>query len=144
MASIAGGAAAPAISLASSSSVSVDPNVTLTIASPIGNPQTGVTTLTKIGAGTLVLSGTNSYTGGTLVESGTLIAMNPSVIASGTELIVGSAAAKFDLAAAAMQTSSSLPFPGPPRWLFSASAASLCWATGGEGETTDYFDSPPP
>jgi autotransporter-associated beta strand protein len=113
-ASIAGGAAAPVISLAGSSSVSVDPNVTLTIGSTIGNPQTGATALTKIGAGTLVLSGTDNYTGGTLVEAGTLIAMNPSAIAGGTELIVGSAAAtKFGLPLATTATGDAVPVPEP-------------------------------
>ena len=48
-ASIAAGSTSPVISLAGTSSVYVDPNVTLTIGLTIGDPQTGATTLTKTG-----------------------------------------------------------------------------------------------
>ena len=43
--------------------------------------------------GTLVLSGTDSYSGGTIVESGTLVATNLRAIADGSNLTVGNAAA---------------------------------------------------
>ncbi len=41
-------------------------------------------------AGTVVLTGTNTYTGGTTVAAGTLIATNASAIAANTSLVVGS------------------------------------------------------
>jgi autotransporter-associated beta strand protein len=47
--------------------------------------------LTKVGSGTLTLSGTNTYGGGTFVNSGTLIVTNPGAIADGTSLTVGDA-----------------------------------------------------
>ena len=45
--------------------------------------------LTKLGLGTLTLTGTNTYQGGTIVENGTLILANDEAIADGTSLIVG-------------------------------------------------------
>ena len=47
--------------------------------------------VTKLGAGTVVLSGTNTYQGGTTVQDGTLIVANSEAIADGTSLIVGDA-----------------------------------------------------
>ena len=46
-------------------------------------------TLTMSGAGTLILSGTNSYDGGTFVEAGTLILASPAALQDGTSLTVG-------------------------------------------------------
>jgi autotransporter-associated beta strand protein len=45
--------------------------------------------LIKTGDGTLLLTGTNSYTAGTTVNGGTLIATNPQAIQDGTNLAVG-------------------------------------------------------
>jgi autotransporter-associated beta strand protein len=90
--SIVGGSTSPVISLAASSSVYVDPNVTLSVGLTVGNPQTGTTTLTKSGGGTLVLSGTNTYSGGTDVQSGILIVTNAAGLESGTSLTVGTSA----------------------------------------------------
>jgi autotransporter-associated beta strand protein len=86
---IMGGSNSPVISLAASSSVSAGPNVTLIIESTIGNPQTGATTLIKTGAGTLILSGSNSYTGGTIVEAGDLIVDSSTALRGGSSLFVG-------------------------------------------------------
>ena len=50
-----------------------DPNNTLTISAPISdNGAGGTVALIKAGAGTLILSGSNSYTGGTQLLAGTL------------------------------------------------------------------------
>ena len=46
-------------------------------------------TLTGAGGGTLILSGSNTYTGGTYVEKGTLIVNNRGAIQDGSRLIVG-------------------------------------------------------
>ena len=80
-ASIAAGSTSPVISLAGGGApgtpvVYVDPNVTLTIGLTIGNSQTGATALAKTGSGTLVLSGSNTYSGGTTISSGALEAAN--------------------------------------------------------------------
>lgn len=45
--------------------------------------------LRKIGAGTLTLSGTNTYTGGTWIEAGTLAIANASALGSGRVVMVG-------------------------------------------------------
>jgi autotransporter-associated beta strand protein len=45
--------------------------------------------LTKLGAGTLVLTFTNTFTGGATVEAGTLILTNNSAIPDGSNLTVG-------------------------------------------------------
>ena len=49
--------------------------------------------LTKVGAGTLVLSGDNTYSGGTNVEAGTLIVNNSGAIPDGSSLTVGAGGA---------------------------------------------------
>ena len=54
--------------------------------------QNGIQSLTKDGAGTLILSGSNSYTGGTVVDDGTLIVTSNTALKSGTSLIVGTGA----------------------------------------------------
>ena len=53
---------------------------------------TGSGSLTKLGAGTLVLSGSNSYLGGTIVDAGTLVLANGNAILDGTSLAVGAGA----------------------------------------------------
>ena len=68
------------------------------VALSVGNNQSSTTfsgalsgsgSLTKIGAGTLVLSGSNSYGGGTNVEAGTLAINTGAALPEGTSLTVG-------------------------------------------------------
>ena len=56
--------------------------------SRISNPA-GLLALTKVGSGTLTLSGTGTYLGGTTVNDGTLIATDSLAIQDGTSLSVG-------------------------------------------------------
>src|SRR5207302_1628795 len=52
----------------------------LTFTNAIGN--NGIGSLTKVGSGTLILNGSNTYTGGTVVSAGTLQIGNASTTAS--------------------------------------------------------------
>jgi fibronectin-binding autotransporter adhesin len=61
----------------------------LTLAGPVN----GSGKLTKLGAGTLLLSAANSYLGGTFVESGTLIAANSDALLDGSNITIGNALA---------------------------------------------------
>ena len=54
----------------------------------------GSGSIDKLGPGTVILTGSNSYSGGTIVEAGTLIAANTQAIADGTDLMVGAQACK--------------------------------------------------
>jgi autotransporter-associated beta strand protein len=69
---------------------------------------TNVGGLEKLGAGTLVLSGTNSYAGGTTVNAGILDLASRSAIPDGSSLSVGSATSLFAYAAAAGAMSASV------------------------------------
>ena len=73
--------------------LALDSNVTVLPAagSPltISGPISGAGALTVGNAGTVVLSGANSYTGGTTVAAGTLVVTQSSAIAAGTSLTVG-------------------------------------------------------
>ena len=55
----------------------------------ITNNGTGLTSLVKSGAGTWVLTGTNTYSGGTTINDGTLITGNASALGTGTTTING-------------------------------------------------------
>jgi autotransporter-associated beta strand protein len=57
-------------------------NTTNTFAGYIGN--SGVTSLIKVGTGTLTLTGTNSYSGGTTINGGILLVNNTNASGTGT------------------------------------------------------------
>jgi autotransporter-associated beta strand protein len=69
--------------------IAVIDGTTQTISSEI----LGTQGLLKSGSGTLVLSGTNSFTGGTTVADGTLVLNASEALADGTSLTVGDASA---------------------------------------------------
>ncbi|QNQ11441.1 autotransporter-associated beta strand repeat-containing protein [Sphingomonas alpina] len=63
------------------------------IASPLG----GVGALTKLGAGTLTLTGTNSYAGGTIIDTGTLQLAGAGTLGAPTGALTIAAGAALDL-----------------------------------------------
>ena len=72
----------------------------------------GPSAITVDGAGTVVLSGSNSYSGGTTVSAGTLLVTQSDAIAAGTSLTIGAGAASlFSSApiAASVDTSAAIP-----------------------------------
>jgi autotransporter-associated beta strand protein len=80
------------ISLASGLDVTVlSATDSLTFSGPISNPT--AQSIVKLGMGTLVLSGSNSYTGGTVVSGGRLVVTTPNALLNGSSLTVGTAAA---------------------------------------------------
>ena len=62
-------------------------NTSSTFAGFIGN--SGVTSLVKIGTGTLILTGTNSYSGGTTISGGALLVNNVTGTGLGTITVAG-------------------------------------------------------
>ena len=85
---------AAAIVLSSSRTVTINNSVIGTIDTQANNmtisgPIYGSGELTKLGGGTLILSGTDTYAGGTDVEGGTLQVMNSNAVYYDTGLIVG-------------------------------------------------------
>ena len=69
--------------------------------------------LTKIGAGSLTLSGTNTSLGGTRVEGGTLVVASPQAIEDGTSLYVGSAGSIFAPVLPSASAAAAVPVPEP-------------------------------
>ena len=72
---------------AAANNLVTDPAVTATVASTLA----GTNGLTKSGAGTLVLSCTNTYSGPTVIHSGTLVLDTSGTISHSGEIIVGDA-----------------------------------------------------
>jgi autotransporter-associated beta strand protein len=80
-----------------------------------GPPSGSGGSLTKIGTGTLVLSGTNTYGGGTFVTGGELVVTSAGGIESDTALNVGNDLAEFGTVVpgeVAAQPSMPVPEPG--------------------------------
>jgi autotransporter-associated beta strand protein len=65
---------------------------TTTFSGNITKSASGDISLTKVGAGTLVLSGSNNFTGGTTVINGKLVVTSPAGLANGSNLLVGNPA----------------------------------------------------
>jgi autotransporter-associated beta strand protein len=67
----------------------------------------------KLGPGSVILTGSNSYSGGTFVEAGALVAANSQSIADGSDLAVGIRAVQAFASAAtpAAQVPTSVPEP---------------------------------
>ena len=94
---------------------------TLTISGDISEASPG-TALSLDGPGTLVLSGTNTYSGGTAVDAGTLVLTSAMALPSGTPLTVAAGGVVvFDPAATVAATSVSVPSASVP----SASTAAI-------------------
>jgi fibronectin-binding autotransporter adhesin len=93
---IAGGAGSFNLANDQASSITVTNAAdTATITETMANNTAGLSSLTKAGAGTLVLSGANTYTGQTLVTAGTLKLGNAAALGAGgaaAETIVSSGA----------------------------------------------------
>lgn len=72
----------------------------------------GSGSITKLGAGTLVLSGTDKYQGATFVDAGTLVATNNEALPDGSSLIVGNASL-FPSYAPVIAAAAATPVPEP-------------------------------
>ena len=71
------------LALASAAAATLDvQSNTVTLATGFGGSSTA--SLTKVGSGTLILTGTNGYSGGTTISSGTLQLGNPPMQSGGT------------------------------------------------------------
>ena len=88
--------------------------------------------LIKIGNGTMVLSGSNTYSGGTDVQDGTLVLASPAALEDGTSLTIGADAAAIFAAAPAAAPSapaavSPVPEPGTLALLATLWIAAACY-----------------
>lgn len=101
-----------------------------TIASSIANNSSAAVSLTKVGSGQLILSGSNTFTGGTLVVGGTLTVANTAALgaAAATVTLQGG---KLQLATDAAVSSKSLVLNG-------SATLELDRATSGAGITTTF------
>jgi uncharacterized repeat protein (TIGR03803 family)/autotransporter-associated beta strand protein len=122
--------AAPVV-LGSNLNVNISTSAALTIGGPISESG-GSRSLSLGGGGTLVLSGTNSFSGGTFVTGGKLIVTGPYSLLDGTNLTVGNSGvfpAPIIANDATRTDSSATAVPEPDAFLLLAAAISalLCW-----------------
>ncbi|MGO9111038.1 MAG: autotransporter-associated beta strand repeat-containing protein [Thermoguttaceae bacterium] len=92
--------------------LTVNQSTTTTFGGSLTDGATNKLALSLTGPGTLILSGTNSYTGGTTVDAGTLLVTNDEAIADGTSLTVGANASLIFDPSASSPTVSPVPEPG--------------------------------
>jgi autotransporter-associated beta strand protein len=81
------------VTLTGSLAIAPTAGSTLTIAGNMSESSSGSGSLLLNDAGTLILSGTNSFSGGTAVTNGTLILTNNEALAGGSSLTIGDASA---------------------------------------------------
>jgi fibronectin-binding autotransporter adhesin len=112
--------------------VNINGGSMLTLAPTAGTDSLAVTgqvvgggTLATSGDGTVLLSGTNSFTGGTEVESGTLVIQNNEALVDGSSLTVGSASAFQAPVVPAPAPVAAVPEPGTMTLLVAAAVAGL-------------------
>jgi fibronectin-binding autotransporter adhesin len=86
---IANGPGSLSLANDAASQITVANGVTATIAESMANGIGGATSLTKTGAGTLVLSSANSYSGGTTISQGVLSISAANQLGTGTILLNG-------------------------------------------------------
>ena len=116
----------------SAGSVALTASSTLTVSAgslSVAN-LSGAYALGKAGPGTLVLSGTNSYTGATTVLAGTLIINGPNAFPSGSTLSVGSGSTVL------LQNGAPIPF--------SSGAGTLLYLAGTPASVCLLYTSPSP
>ena len=94
----------------------------------------GSGSITKLGAGAVVLSGTNTYQGGTIVLDGTLIASNNEALGNGSNLSVGTDLSAYDSVISAQDSGSAAapavaPVPEPGTLALAAAALGIVAAT---------------
>jgi autotransporter-associated beta strand protein len=98
--------------------LTVSQSGTTTFGGSLSDGTTNQLALSLTGPGTLILSGSSSYTGGTTVSDGTLILTNSEALGDGTSLTVGAGAPSlFDtspgnVSAAASPSMAAVPEPG--------------------------------
>jgi fibronectin-binding autotransporter adhesin len=103
---------------------------------------TGNGVLVQAGSGTLVLTGTNTYSGGTIVENGILTTQSPTALPSGTNLTVGQGASSlFSPALATPQVTHSdvvaVPEPGTAALLAAGVVMVMCFRRRRSGKVTN-------
>ncbi len=131
-----------AIVLNGNLAVSASAGTTLQVSGNISEATPG-TSLTKLGNGTQLLSGADTYSGGTWVEAGTLIAADNEAIPKGSSLYVGNDLSAFGVAVptevpAALAMVTAVPEPGTLALLVTVLVAGLgVWQRkGGPGATS--------
>jgi autotransporter-associated beta strand protein len=120
---------------------------TLTYAGDIANPGGNTLGLVKLGANTLVLSGTSTYMGGTTVLNGTLVFTDNEALADGTSLAVGGDLAAFGAAAippAAVSPSMVAAVPEPGTFVLLGVAGLIAAAAARRRRTHFNFPAAPP